>query len=287
MPLSNGLALLKNHLQGTFNVSVGFWALSAIGLILGWLNRELRGRTCWVSVFWLCSFLATATGLYFRSHYFILVLPAFAILTGLGVVAMQRALRFPVLHDVFQSLPLILFGLIFSWVVFYQGQFFFQLPPLRAGASLYQYNPFEEALAAGDYIRGHSAPDARVAVVGSEPEIYFYARRHSATGYIYTYALVESQPAAAAMQRDMMRGIESQKPDFLVYVSFGLSWLVSPAGSEEPIDKWFDQYSGRFFEPVAVIHRNAAGRVECLQGDAAKKYRSMPDDYLAIFRRRT
>ena len=38
------------------------------------------------------------------------------------------------------------------------------------------------------YIRNHSGPDALVAVLGSEPEIYFLAHRHSATGYIYTYA---------------------------------------------------------------------------------------------------
>ena len=40
-------------------------------------------------------------------------------------------------------------------------------------------------------LREHSAPDARIAILGSEPEILFYARRHSATGYIYMYDLLE------------------------------------------------------------------------------------------------
>jgi len=51
-----------------------------------------------------------------------------------------------------------------------------------------------------------------VAVIGSEPEIYFYAQRHSATGFIYTYSLMEEQRFALAMQKQMIREIEEAKP---------------------------------------------------------------------------
>jgi len=44
--------------------------------------------------------------------------------------------------------------------------------------------------------------------IGSEPEIYFYAQRHSATGYIYTYALMEEHKYAHAMPEEMEREIE-------------------------------------------------------------------------------
>ena len=38
--------------------------------------------------------------------------------------------------------------------------------------------------AVADYLKSHCAPDARIAVMGSEPEIFFYAHRRSATGHI-------------------------------------------------------------------------------------------------------
>jgi len=38
-------------------------------------------------------------------------------------------------------------------------------------------------------LRAHTAPTERIAVIGSEPQIYFFAQRHAATGYIYMYAL--------------------------------------------------------------------------------------------------
>ncbi len=152
-------------------------------------------------------------GYYFRKHYFILLLPAFAIMTGTGVVALQEVLRVRKLQGLIQSLPLMLFGLIFAWAVTCQSQFFFQLPPRKVVHTIYQLNPFLESAVVGDYLRTNSAPDAKIAVIGSEPEIYFYAHRHSATGYIYTYPLMEPQPFALQMQRDMIQEIESNRSD--------------------------------------------------------------------------
>ena len=39
-------------------------------------------------------------------------------------------------------------------------------------------------------------------MLGSEPEILFYARRRSATGYLYAYSLTEEQKYAATMQQE-------------------------------------------------------------------------------------
>jgi hypothetical protein len=189
------------------------------------------------------------------------------------------------MKNVLWTLPLILFGAILSWVIFYQAQALFQLSPLRLSENLYQLNPFEESIAVADYIRENSAPGARIAVIGSEPEIYFLAQRHSATGYIYTYALMEPQPAALSMQHEMIREIETSRPEYLVYVSHPLSWLFQP-GSDRAILDWFKQYSERGCEPVGFVHKNSAGEVECFWGDAAKGRRSSGEDYIAVFRRK-
>ena len=285
MPWSEGMQHLAGHLQQTRNVSQWLWLLAAAGPALAWLNKSARKQALFTVVFWLFSFLGTAAGFYFRGHYFILLLPAFAILIGMAVVSLQRILRFGRMTNVLRTLPLILFGAILSWVIFYQAQAFFQLSPLRLSENLYQLNPSVESIAVADYIRENSAPGARIAVIGSEPEIYFLARRHSATGYIYTYALMEPQPAALSMQHEMIREIETNRPEYLVYVSHRLSWLFQP-GSDRAILDWFKQYSERGCEPVGFIHRNSAGGVECFWGDAAKGRRSSGEDYIEVFKRK-
>src|SRR5947208_15586515 len=81
---------------------------------------------------------------------------------------------------------------------------------------IYPTNPFAAAVKIAEYLREHTNPDDTIAVLGSEPEIYFYAQRHSATGYIYTYELMEPQKYARQMQEERIHEIESARPKFRV-----------------------------------------------------------------------
>lgn len=283
LPLSEGIQLLRQHLQQTFYFSIGFWAMAIIGMVLAFFGKKTRETVLVVLVFWFCSFSGTATGYYFRGHYFILLLPAFALMIGLAVVAMRNLLQFPKLRDVFQSLPVILFGLILGWAITYESQYFFQFTPRQVADNLYELNPVDEAIMVGDYVREHSAPDAKIAVIGSEPEIYFYAKRHSATGYIYTYALMEPQGAALNMQHEMIAEIEANKPEYLVGVTYGLSWLFHPHSSHLIVD-WASHYEDHFYDQVGVV-RNDHGKIESIWGDAAKNA-DINGNCLIVYRRK-
>jgi hypothetical protein len=265
-------------------MSLGFWLLAAAGPVLAWWNKAARQKTLFVVVFWLFSFMGTAIGWYFRAHYFILVLPAFAILVGMAVASLQRILPSGKMKNVFQSLPLILFAAILGWAILYQSPAFFQLPPLRVCQIIYQGNPFVESLAAANYIREHSAPDARIAVVGSEPEIYFYARRHSATGYIYTYALMEPQPAALAMQHEMISEIETNRPEYLASVPYQLSGLPR-SHYTAPIFEWLDQYTRTFYNMVGVVGYNSQGELISAWDEALTNAPAFPGEYIRVYKR--
>ena len=80
---------------------------------------------------------------------------------------------------------------------------------------MYAGNPFVEAREVGARIGRDSTPADTVAVIGSEPEIYVYSGRRAATGYLYTYPLVEPQPDNVKMQHEMMAEIEAARPKYL------------------------------------------------------------------------
>jgi 4-amino-4-deoxy-L-arabinose transferase-like glycosyltransferase len=281
--LSEGWQHLVAYLKGSFDVTLGFWVILILGLPLAFCDKGIRRQTFFAAGFGLFSFLGVAVGLYFRTHYFVMALPAFAILTGASVVSMQRAVRFQIAANVFKSLPLILFATALSWVVYYQSQFFFEWSPAQNGRIIYGLDPFEESIAVAQYVRDHSAPDTRIAVVGSEPEIYFYAHRRSATGYIYTYTLMESQPNALEMQRDMIREIETNQPEFLLSVACGNSWLIQPR-SDRTILRWCEEYAGRFYEPVGFVRKSSAGGVESFWDEAAKAHLTDGGEYIVIYK---
>jgi hypothetical protein len=88
--------------------------------------------------------------------------------------------------------------------VWLRRDYCFSWSPEKACRCVYGPDPFVECPAIADYVKNHSQPDDRVAVLGSEPEIYFYANRISATGYIYMYPLTESDSFARKMQEEMI-----------------------------------------------------------------------------------
>ncbi len=279
--LKLGWQYLGQHLEGTARFSAGFWFLAIMALPSALRDPALRRPTSFAAFFWICSFLGTATGLIFREHYFILVLPAFAMFVGLAVGSWPRVFQSATL----KAMPLILFFAILGWDVWAQKELFFRLSPLQASQTIYPGNPFVESLAVAEYVREHSSPADRLAVLGSEPEIYFLAQRHSATGYIYTYPLMELQPYAGRMQREMISEIESNRPACLVLVMYKTSWLIRRA-SDVTILRWFDAYTGAFYERVGVVGVRPTGETIGVWDADAGNFRDPLDRFIMIYRRR-
>ena len=89
--------------------------------------------------------------------------------------------------------------------------------------SLYRTNPTVEAVDIARYIKKNSSPEDKIAILGSEPEILFYSDRLSATGYIYTYNMVEDHAYNLKMQEEMISEIENAKPSYIVFVNVSFS----------------------------------------------------------------
>src|SRR5205814_7670624 len=104
--------------------------------------------------------------------------------------------------------PVLVFCISLSQPIFAGRQFYFEVSTTEACRIAYGSNPFPESVRIAEYLRDHSSPNDTIAILGSEPQIYFYSRRHSATGYIYTYALMEVQRYARRTQDEMIIEME-------------------------------------------------------------------------------
>ena len=58
-----------------------------------------------------------------------------------------------------------------------QKEFLFSLDPIMACRSIYPRDPFVELLDVAKYIKIYTAKGERFAVLGSDPQTYFYAKR--------------------------------------------------------------------------------------------------------------
>ncbi|HEV2320031.1 MAG TPA: glycosyltransferase family 39 protein [Verrucomicrobiae bacterium] len=277
-----GLENLLHYADKKWPIFFPFLGFIVVSLPFVLRDRALRGQIIFAGTLLFFSAIGTAIDLDFREHYFILVLPALAILIGLSIVSLQFATE----NKVFKAVPLLICILILGWSIFQQRQFYFQLPANAVSRIIYKGDaPFADMPAVGGYILGHSSPAATVAVVGSEPEIYFYAQRHPATGYIYTYPLMEPQPYAAQMQAEMISEIQTNQPEYLVYVTNPESWNTRPK-SDRSIFDWFTKYSAQYYNRVALVDQVSWDKTVFVSGDRVKNYHLSGPDYVGIFKRK-
>jgi len=242
----------------------GLWLLGAIGLLAMMWDRDARRRAPFFLGLLFFSGLAVCPGLVFRGHYFILLLPAVSLLGGLALQSSANFLKHRQVSPTGLITPWLITGSIFlialSYSLVRERSLLLHTDPTRASREFFG---FPEAVQAADLVRLNSTPDARVAVLGSEPEIYFYSDRLSATGYLYTYPLMEIQPYAPIMQREMMKEIEQTHPDFLVLVPVRDSWGRQPRSNDE-ILRWADAYIERNYHILGTVGQSPTGTAPAL-----------------------
>jgi hypothetical protein len=230
------------------------WIIAGIGLSAFFWNKKIRVHWDFCVGLSIFSFLTICPGFHFRDHYFITLLPAVSMLSGIAVSTSMIYLsqRF---SPYFKAIPVIFIVVALGLPTLQQAGYF-RANLMKASRMIYLSNPFMESLAIAKYIKNHSSEADTIAVIGSEPQIYFYANRKSATGYIYMYGLMEPQVYAYQMQKEMIREIESMKPRYVVFVSSRVSWQSTTKSNLHIID-WAGKYLKDYYCLRAVINSDS------------------------------
>ena len=280
--------------------SVLLWLLAGVGLIVAWLQRD-RGRALWVSGLALGSILATVPGYWFRPHYFIVMLPIVAMLAGLAVASLGRFLS---RGAVAPAWSLAICATIAAACLAPSIRDIADLivrSPFAMSRRLYGTDPFPEALEISRHITENTAPEARIVVLGSEPQIYFHSRRRSGTAHIYTYGLMElvrgpvevgaalpavwvPQPHARRMQDEMIHDLESGGPEYVVFAQVATSWLARPE-SDQHILEWARAHVPERYDLVGVADMFEDG-TEYRWWDEAVSYEPRSEQVMYVFRKR-
>ena len=235
------------------------WTLAGIGLAAGLLKRRTRRVAAFLLGFLFFSALALCPGFYFRLHYFILVLPAVSLLAGVGISRLSDLSWDRLI--VVRFIPVLILGFVLAWPILVERKLFFEASPADASRMIYPEGPFVESIRIAEYLREHTTRNDTIAVLGSEPQIYFYSDRHSATGYIYTYGLMETQKYASQMQQEMIREIERARPKFLISVVMPDSWLQRPE-SERLIFTWANEYAAQNYTVTGFVNMVAPDKTD-------------------------
>jgi hypothetical protein len=263
--------------------AICIWVAAGIGGVALFWDRESRSRAEFVLGLFIFSWISVCLGLFFRPHYYVLWLPAISLLAGVAVSSTTNLLTRYGWGGLARHTPLVLFVVAFAFSLFQQRAFLFEMDPIAVCRLAYPADPFPESLRVADYIKQHTSATARIAVLGSEPQIFFYSQRHSATGYIYGYSLTEEQKYATTMQKEAVSEIEAARPEVLVFVN---DWVILPR-SEPYFLSWAQQYIRENYELVGVEHAlSISGSETKLEGWLQYADPSPPPGMIFVFKRK-
>jgi len=285
VPLSHGWLNAKAQFGTILRPTFPLWLLAGVGLTALVWDERARSHRGLAAAFFLWSLISLCPGLYFRDHYFILVLPALALLAGIGASALVHRCRGKTSRIIHAALPVAIIILALAYPVYSERQYHFSASPEEIVRSTYGLNPLLESTEIAHYIKTNSTTADRIAVLGSEPQIYFYAQRRGGTRYIYMYPLMEPHEYALAMQQEMIADIEVARPKFLVFANIFYSWLPRPS-SERLILDWFARFQERYYQPVGIADMVADQETIWRWGEECAGYQPRSRSWVAVLERR-
>jgi 4-amino-4-deoxy-L-arabinose transferase-like glycosyltransferase len=250
IPLELGAQLFWQSFVAIASANWPLEIAALLGALLVGLAKKTDNVRWFLFGYFAFSCASICPGYYFRPHYFILLLPAVAIFNGVAGSWMMDWARRPVTNEAspgsrrgsFTWPMAVLMMIAGAFVIGQQWDLFFVCTPAEACRQSYAAEPFVESCVIASYLNRHSTPEQRVAVWGSEPELYFYARRRAATGHIYTYPLFERHPFAMMLQKELCREIEAAKPEFFIMVHMPKSLWMAESIVDSSTVAWLDRY---------------------------------------------
>ena len=258
------------------------WIAAAVGLGFVVLSRKYRGVRYFVLLWLTAGCLAVLPGLNFFGHYFLLLYPTVALCAGVGIVAAARG--FATFGQFARAKGLVLALGVLLWPATELYRFYSAYPLEALPRKLYGGNAFAELADVGRYLAEHSQPGDRLAVLGSEPQLFIYADRDSVSGHIYMYPLLEAQPFAEQMQQQLIDDIENGRPRWIVVTTNPYSWLRQE-GSPVKIIDWIDPYLAAHYHSVARMEVYADRPSEFIED--AERLRNDPQGvhWIGVYRR--
>lgn len=235
------------------------WYLGLAGIVLVWFDQFKIQEKVFTLLLFVTGFLALSIGFHYYPHYFVVLLPAICLGFALSLHSVVNlADRFNFSKTISYSVM----SLIALFVLFKAYKpakdYYFKTDKTTILRNVYGTNPFAEAYVFGNRIEKMSNKGDSILVLGSEPEILFYAKLPSIVEHVHYYQLVDGGTQNDSLQTALIQKAERIMPRFVVFSRIGYSWLNNDP--EGKLFKWINPFLGENYQlkGVASIQQGVA-----------------------------
>ncbi len=289
MKLEDGIQYFKYTRDAITKDYMFFWGhalLSIAVIILPTLKPSQKLFTITLAI---ASFLTITPGYFFYGHYWIQTLPGLAVLSGItayGIIKFfETKLKFK--PKTVNLIYLVFFGIFFTKHINANKSYYFYPNYDLILRTTYGNNPFPESMQIANFINQNSKPEDGLALIGSEPQIYFYTKKKSPSRHAYFTALVTSVKEHKEWQREFSNDVEKAKPKHIVFFNHQLSLLVQP-NTDNYIFTWANKYINENYKVVGYADMiNNGYQTNYVWGEQnAATYHPQSQTYAVVFERK-
>jgi hypothetical protein len=254
-----GLELFKGMFGAIFTDYKFFWIISFIGSIIIFFTSISLWKKIAVIGFNLAGFITIVPGYHFYGHYFLQWIPAVSISAAAFIFSIYDILqnRFKLKGLAF----LISMGTIVLPVVLNLknlNEYYFNPDYTQLLKTVYGDNPFPESKVIADKLNTMMKPEDKLAVFGTEIQMYVYTNKKSPSRFAGSGALLEFPTAQnKAWQQEFISDVEKAAPRFLVFFNHPYSWMTN-AKTENLIFPWFDNFA-KNYKTIGFAEMNENG----------------------------
>ena len=213
-----------------------------------------RERDGWVApAFLALSTLSVLQSAFAYAHYFAQLAPALALAGGTGLARLER--RFEGAAG--RWVPFVALLLVCAVPLATRPWYWLRPDPAAVSMRLLGAQAFDAAPLLARHLSERTAPDDRLFLYGSEPQVAFLAGRRDANPFVMAYPLTGPWPRRAEFQARTRASVERHRPAYVILVGTRLSLLRAP-DLDLSFEHWLTNLLRREYRHESSLHYSEA-----------------------------
>lgn len=269
----DGLVYLRAGLPAIYGNYGFIWLASLAGAF----SVFFMGSRPWVKAaiagFYSFGFLTVMPGNHYYGHYFLQWVPAVCLSAAAFMHALEEMLARKTALKAYSEYAVLAVLLAFSAAhLNAMKTYYFSPDYTKILRQVYGLNPFPESKVIADKLNALMKPGDKLAVFGTEIQMYFYTGKLSPSRFSGSGALLEFPVSKSEQwQREFIGDVEKAAPEYLVFYSHPISWMINPK-VKNLIFPWFDRFQVKNYDLIgyADMFNDATNYVWAPELDMAK-----------------
>ena len=246
---SQGLGSLRRIFHSIYKDYQILWIISFLGTAIVFFTTLELWKKITIACLMVFGFLTVIPGYHFYGHYFLQWIPAVSLCGGAFIFSI-----FDIAKTKFNFsnlvLPLIIILLAVGLNIEKLKSYYFSPNYTQVLRDVYGLNPFPESKVIADKLNSIMKSKDRLAVFGSEPQMYVYTNKISSSRFSCSGILLEFPHSQNnAWQKEFISNVEKAAPKYLVFFLHRISWMADPK-VENLIFPWFDKFIAKSYKVI-------------------------------------